>query len=85
MVWGNRLRGWVHLYVTEVPCLSCLGAMVQFTRRFPRVELRVAYPGSEKVGASQGALGLPRWPPPAFRLKRGDASAAGRRSMAFRR
>ncbi|CAE7349109.1 ACAD11 [Symbiodinium natans] len=47
IVWGNRLRGWVHLYVTEVPCLSCLGAMVQFARRFPRVQLRVAYPGSD--------------------------------------
>eukprot|EP00439_Symbiodinium_sp_Y106_P080154 s986_g18.t3 len=48
IVWGNRLRGWVHLYVTEVPCLSCLGAMVQFARRFPRVQLRVAYPGSDQ-------------------------------------
>jgi len=46
--WGERLHGWVHLYVTEVPCLSCLGAMVQFSRRFPRVQLRVAYPGSDK-------------------------------------
>lgn len=44
--WGERLNGWVHLYVTEVPCLSCVGAMIQFSRRFPNVCLRVSFPGS---------------------------------------
>ncbi|CAE8610380.1 unnamed protein product [Polarella glacialis] len=52
--WGDRLHGWIRLYVTEVPCLSCLGAMVQFTKRFPRVELCVAYPGSEKFSHKAG-------------------------------
>jgi len=45
--WGKSVQGWLQIYVTEVPCLSCLGAMVQFTKRFPRVELRVSYPGSD--------------------------------------
>merc|ERR1712242_421205 len=44
--WGKRVQGWVQIHVTEVPCLSCLGAMVQFSKRFPHVDLRVSYPGS---------------------------------------
>lgn len=43
--WGEWLQGWVKMYVTEVPCLSCLGVMVQFSRRFPRVSLSVHFPG----------------------------------------
>lgn len=42
--WGKHVRGWLQIYATEVPCLSCLGAMVQFSKRFPNVELKVSYP-----------------------------------------
>merc|ERR1712032_1182060 len=45
--WGKHVRGRLQIYVTEVPCLSCLGAMVQFSKRFPNVELKVSYPGSD--------------------------------------
>merc|ERR1712217_377541 len=45
--WGKSVRGRLQIYVTEVPCLSCLGAMIQFTKRFPDVSLRVSYPGSD--------------------------------------
>mmetsp|Transcript_135910 Transcript_135910/g.434819 ORF Transcript_135910/g.434819 Transcript_135910/m.434819 type:complete len:743 (-) Transcript_135910:255-2483(-) len=46
--WGKNVNGWLQIYVTEVPCLSCLGAMLQFAKRFPHVDLRVSYPGSDK-------------------------------------
>merc|ERR1711879_907770 len=38
--WGKNVEGWLQMYVTEVPCLSCLGATVQFSRRFPKVRVR---------------------------------------------
>ncbi|CAK0807728.1 unnamed protein product, partial [Prorocentrum cordatum] len=44
--WGEHVSGSLQIYVTEVPCLSCLGAMVQFSRRFPHVRIRVSYPGT---------------------------------------
>merc|ERR1712151_1334459 len=28
--WGKSVRGMLQLYLTEMPCLSCLGAMIQF-------------------------------------------------------
>lgn len=43
--WGEKVSGKLQLFVSEVPCLSCLGAMVQFTKRFPNVQLRVSCPG----------------------------------------
>merc|ERR1711972_796550 len=47
-IWGGKqVEGWLQIYVTEVPCLSCLGAMVQFSKRFPNVKLRVSYPGCD--------------------------------------
>jgi len=52
--WGKRVHGWLQMHLTEVPCLSCLGAMVQFKRRFPKVDLHVSYLGSN---GSVGNLG----------------------------
>lgn len=40
----ERLRGaqgWLHLFVTGAPCLSCVGAMRQFSLLLPGVEFRV--------------------------------------------
>merc|ERR1712151_83304 len=45
--WGKHVRGWLQIYVTEVPCLSCLGVMVQFSKRFPNISLQVSYPGCD--------------------------------------
>mmetsp|Transcript_19258 Transcript_19258/g.58802 ORF Transcript_19258/g.58802 Transcript_19258/m.58802 type:complete len:773 (-) Transcript_19258:5-2323(-) len=57
--WGKRVQGWLHIRVTEVPCLSCLGAMIQFSKRFPHIDLRVSYPGAEEAGSASltGAKG----------------------------
>merc|ERR1711870_207928 len=49
--WGKNVWGKLQIYVTEVPCLSCLGAMAQFSKRFPRVSLRVSYPGCPSAPA----------------------------------
>lgn len=46
--WGKSVRGWFKVYVTEVPCLSCLGAMVQFLKRFPNIDLQVTFPGGDR-------------------------------------
>merc|ERR1712107_268001 len=54
IMWGDYVEGWFRMYVTEVPCLSCIGAMVQFTKRFPRVNLRVTFasPDASTSGAA---------------------------------
>eukprot|EP00415_Alexandrium_ostenfeldii_P001512 UN1512 len=55
--WGKRVEGWLKIYVTEVPCLSCLGTMVQFMKRFPNVRLEVYYPGMEAGSLRSSASG----------------------------
>merc|ERR1712228_316517 len=37
-----RTAGDERLFVTEPPCISCIAAMLQFTRRFPEVSLAVS-------------------------------------------
>lgn len=39
------VEGRLEIYMTEVPCLSCIGAMAQFRRRFPRISFEVAWDG----------------------------------------
>ncbi|CAE7274486.1 unnamed protein product, partial [Symbiodinium necroappetens] len=39
------VQGQLQLFMTEVPCLSCIGAMVQFRRRFPNIALRIHWEG----------------------------------------
>lgn len=40
---GAAAEGWVRLYVTHHPCLSCVGAICQFRAALPRVAVSVAY------------------------------------------
>jgi hypothetical protein len=40
-----QVEGLLELFMTEVPCLSCMCAMAQFRRRFPRITLRVLWDG----------------------------------------
>lgn len=39
------VEGTLQLYMTEVPCLSCICAMAQFRKRFPMIRLEVAWDG----------------------------------------
>ncbi|CAE8669265.1 unnamed protein product, partial [Polarella glacialis] len=36
-------RGWVQVYVTQYPCLSCLAVFCQFCRRCPQTQLEVDF------------------------------------------
>ncbi|CAE8598985.1 unnamed protein product [Polarella glacialis] len=38
-----QLRGSIDLHVSHTPCLSCVGAMVQFRNAFPEVRLEVTF------------------------------------------
>mmetsp|Transcript_1828 Transcript_1828/g.4098 ORF Transcript_1828/g.4098 Transcript_1828/m.4098 type:complete len:130 (-) Transcript_1828:85-474(-) len=38
----REARGWLSLFVTGAPCLSCVGAMRQFQLHLPRVALTVS-------------------------------------------
>ena len=40
---ASNCYGKVRMSVSEVPCLSCCGAMIQFRKRFPNVRLQVRY------------------------------------------
>ena len=40
-----RVEGRLELLMTEVPCLSCVGAMAQFRGRFPGIALHVLWDG----------------------------------------
>eukprot|EP00928_Gymnodinium_smaydae_P026138 TRINITY_DN20611_c0_g1_i1.p1 TRINITY_DN20611_c0_g1~~TRINITY_DN20611_c0_g1_i1.p1 ORF type:complete len:958 (-),score=120.14 TRINITY_DN20611_c0_g1_i1:11-2884(-) len=40
---GSQAHGELWLHVTEVPCLSCVGAMAQFRALFPNVALHVSF------------------------------------------
>eukprot|EP00439_Symbiodinium_sp_Y106_P053956 s1712_g7.t1 len=39
------VQGQLQLFMTEVPCLSCIGAMAQFRRRFPNIALQIHWEG----------------------------------------
>eukprot|EP00933_Yihiella_yeosuensis_P024939 TRINITY_DN19339_c0_g1_i1.p1 TRINITY_DN19339_c0_g1~~TRINITY_DN19339_c0_g1_i1.p1 ORF type:complete len:348 (-),score=73.26 TRINITY_DN19339_c0_g1_i1:415-1413(-) len=39
------VEGRLQLYMTEVPCLSCVCAMAQFRQRFPKIYLEVSWEG----------------------------------------
>ncbi|CAK9093847.1 unnamed protein product [Durusdinium trenchii] len=39
---GN-VSGWVELFVPHYPCSSCIGALVQFAKRHPKISLRVGH------------------------------------------
>mmetsp|Transcript_3647 Transcript_3647/g.13394 ORF Transcript_3647/g.13394 Transcript_3647/m.13394 type:complete len:867 (+) Transcript_3647:204-2804(+) len=41
----GQVRGRLEIYMTEVPCLSCVCAMAQFRRRFLAIALEVAWDG----------------------------------------
>lgn len=41
----DAVEGHIQLYMTEVPCLSCICVMAQFRRRFPRVVIEVDWVG----------------------------------------
>lgn len=43
-------RGTLEIYMTEVPCISCVGAMAQFRRRLPGISLSVAWDGMPRAG-----------------------------------
>lgn len=38
----DGVQGWLHLFVTGAPCLSCVGAMRQFQLLLPLVRLKVS-------------------------------------------
>ena len=40
-----QVEGHLMLFMTEVPCLSCMGAMAQFHQRFPKISLQVSWDG----------------------------------------
>lgn len=40
-----EVEGSLELFMTEVPCLSCMCAMVQFRQRFPKINLCVLWDG----------------------------------------
>ncbi|CAE8724980.1 unnamed protein product [Polarella glacialis] len=40
---NSRVRGWVELFVPHYPCSSCTGAMVQFAKKYPLVEVRAGH------------------------------------------
>lgn len=42
---GNEedVEGFLEIHMTEVPCLSCICAMVQFRRRFRKIDFRVSW------------------------------------------
>ncbi|CAE7337296.1 KIF13B [Symbiodinium natans] len=39
----SEAEGSVRLHASHVPCLSCLGVMVQFREAFPKIELKVSF------------------------------------------
>lgn len=54
---GARAVGELWLHVSEVPCLSCVGAMAQFRQLFPNVTLRASFTlGRQAVACSPGEL-----------------------------
>eukprot|EP00929_Paragymnodinium_shiwhaense_P097298 TRINITY_DN59034_c0_g1_i2.p1 TRINITY_DN59034_c0_g1~~TRINITY_DN59034_c0_g1_i2.p1 ORF type:complete len:939 (-),score=231.37 TRINITY_DN59034_c0_g1_i2:676-3492(-) len=52
---GAAVEGEVWLHVSEVPCLSCVGAMAQFRRLFPKVSLCVSFTLGRSAKPSAGA------------------------------
>eukprot|EP00746_Dinoflagellata_sp_MGD_P144459 gnl/MRDRNA2_/MRDRNA2_77197_c0_seq1.p1 gnl/MRDRNA2_/MRDRNA2_77197_c0~~gnl/MRDRNA2_/MRDRNA2_77197_c0_seq1.p1 ORF type:complete len:190 (+),score=26.86 gnl/MRDRNA2_/MRDRNA2_77197_c0_seq1:323-892(+) len=46
-----RPSGTVQLFISRAPCISCIGAMIQFQRLCPDIALLVGFPGN--VGESQ--------------------------------
>jgi len=44
------LRGSLRLHVSHTPCLSCIGAMLQFRRAFPAVKLEVSFDSHDVIG-----------------------------------
>lgn len=40
---ASPVSGVAQLFVTDVPCISCVGAMAQFRRRFPGISLSVSW------------------------------------------
>lgn len=40
---GQRVTGWVEFFIPHYPCSSCVGAMVQFCVRYPRLAVRVGH------------------------------------------
>eukprot|EP00445_Apocalathium_hangoei_P064783 CAMPEP_0204113934 /NCGR_PEP_ID=MMETSP0361-20130328/3944_1 /ASSEMBLY_ACC=CAM_ASM_000343 /TAXON_ID=268821 /ORGANISM="Scrippsiella Hangoei, Strain SHTV-5" /LENGTH=645 /DNA_ID=CAMNT_0051064375 /DNA_START=8 /DNA_END=1945 /DNA_ORIENTATION=- len=68
---GETMRGEVWLHVSEVPCLSCVGAMAQFRQLFPHIALNVAFTlGRQPAGMPEAK---PKFEPSA----RDDASSPG--------
>ena len=40
---GSAVEGELWLHVSEVPCLSCVGAMAQFRKMFPDIKIHIAF------------------------------------------
>lgn len=54
---GTSAVGELWLHVSEVPCLSCVGAMAQFRRLFPSIDLHVSFTlGRQPTAANSGPL-----------------------------
>lgn len=52
---GSAVEGELWLHVSEVPCLSCVGAMAQFRKVFPDVALRLSFNLGRQPSQEKGA------------------------------
>jgi len=60
---GGNLVGELWLHASEVPCLSCVGAMAQFRQLFPRIRMHVSYVlGRQPAAGSSGNSVSPAGP-----------------------
>eukprot|EP00811_Abedinium_folium_P028218 NODE_4350_length_1903_cov_5.240991.p1 GENE.NODE_4350_length_1903_cov_5.240991~~NODE_4350_length_1903_cov_5.240991.p1 ORF type:complete len:585 (+),score=159.64 NODE_4350_length_1903_cov_5.240991:216-1757(+) len=46
----GHLEGWLRLYITHFPCISCVGVIAQFAWLFPTVQLSVAFADGRVAG-----------------------------------
>eukprot|EP00913_Durusdinium_trenchii_P004380 g4059.t1 len=62
---GSAVEGELWLHVSEVPCLSCVGAMAQFRKVFPDVSILISFNlGRQPSEKSQaGSVDLPIFQP----------------------
>jgi len=49
------VQGWLHIFVTGAPCLSCVGAMRQFQLLLPSVTLKVSIGPELQYAALEGS------------------------------
>lgn len=53
----SSVEGLLRIHMTEVPCLSCVCAFLQFRRRFPGVEVEVNWDGMPAEACGHAACG----------------------------